>query len=111
LGSDINKAVIKGLFGAVVLWLLSKKSMYGYELMKKLSGLINGKLGPSVVYTLLYRLEEAELIEGVWKMVGKRRRVRYYNITEKGLAVLDKIKKTLSSKLRSFIEELLEESV
>jgi len=107
---NIIEEVARGLFVAVVLWLLSKKPMYGYEIMKNLAEISDKKVGPSVVYTLLYRLEEAELIKGFWRKVSKRRRVRYYTITSKGQDVLDKLKKTLKNKFGEFIEELLEES-
>lgn len=101
--------VFKGLFGAITLWLLSKKPMYGYELMKSLSHIIESKLGPSIVYTLLYRLEDAKLIRGSWKNVGKRRKVRYYTITSKGLKTLEQVKSKLSKRLREFIEEVVQE--
>ncbi len=106
---EIIEDTIKGLFRAFILWLLSKKPMYGYEVLKNLSAILNGKIGPSVVYTLLYKLEEAKLIEGVWKSVGKRRKVRYYKITREGLIALEKIKEVVSGKLKHFIEYLIEE--
>ncbi len=105
----IVEDTIKGLFRALILWLLSKKPMYGYELLKNLSSILDGKICPSVVYTLLYKLEEAKLIEGKWKSIGKRRKVRYYVITSEGQAVLQKIREKISGKLKHFIEELLEE--
>jgi PadR family transcriptional regulator, regulatory protein PadR len=78
--------LLKGIAPAVVLQILSRGPMYGYELGKAIeqrSGDIL-TLGKGTLYPLLYNLEAKRLIRGRWEKTRSDRKRRYYSITSKG---------------------------
>jgi PadR family transcriptional regulator PadR len=89
--------LLKGIAPAVVLEILSRGQMYGYELSQAIeqrSGDIL-TLGKGTLYPLLYNLEARKLIKGKWETAGSGRKRRYYSITSKGKAQLAKQKQEL----------------
>lgn len=90
--------LLKGIASAVVLQILSRGQMYGYELseaIEKQSGDIFN-LGKGTLYPLLYNLEAKKLIAGRWEESEAGRKRKYYSITSKGLAQLAEQKEQLS---------------
>ena len=91
---DINESV-SGLVlelrrGTLILLVLSqlKKPRYGYDLVKRL----NDKAIPidaNTIYPLMRRLESQSLLKSQWD-TGEAKPRKYYQITEDGLAVLEK---------------------
>ncbi|MDD5063477.1 MAG: helix-turn-helix transcriptional regulator [Phycisphaerae bacterium] len=82
--------LLKGIAPVVVLQILSRGPMYGYELGKAIeqrSGEILS-LGKGTLYPLLYNLEAKKLIRGRWEKTSSDRKRRYYSITSKGKAQL-----------------------
>ena len=82
--------LLKGIAPAVVLEILSRGQMYGYELSRAIeqrSGEILS-LGKGTLYPLLYNLEAKRLIRGRWERTSSERKRRYYSITSKGKAQL-----------------------
>jgi PadR family transcriptional regulator PadR len=78
--------LLKGIAPVVVLQILSRGEMYGYELSKAIeqrSGEIL-TLGKGTLYPLLYNLEAKRLIRGRWEKTESSRKRRYYSITSKG---------------------------
>lgn len=78
--------LLKGIAPAVVLQILSRGPMYGYELSQAIeqrSGDIL-TLGKGTLYPLLYNLEAKKLIKGKWEKTNSARKRRYYSITSKG---------------------------
>jgi len=78
--------LLKGIAPVVVLEILSRGPMYGYELgqaIEQRSGKILS-LGKGTLYPLLYNLEAKKLVEGRWEKNESARRRRYYSITSKG---------------------------
>ena len=78
--------LLKGIAPAVVLEILSRGQMYGYELseaIEKRSGDVLS-LGKGTLYPLLYNLEAKKLIRGAWEDSPSGRKRRYYSITGKG---------------------------
>lgn len=78
--------LLKGIAPAVVLEILSRGRMYGYELSQAIeqrSGDIL-TLGKGTLYPLLYNLEAKKLIKGKWENTDSGRKRRYYSITSKG---------------------------
>jgi PadR family transcriptional regulator PadR len=78
--------LLKGVAPVVVLEILSRGRMYGYELsqaVEQRSGSIL-TLGKGTLYPLLYNLEAKKLIKGEWEDAPSGRRRRYYSITAKG---------------------------
>ena len=84
--------LLKGIAPTVVLKILSRGQMYGYELSKAIeqrSGEIL-TLGKGTLYPLLYNLEARKLIKGKWESGENGRKRRYYSITSKGKGQLAK---------------------
>jgi len=89
--------LLKGVAPVVVLEILSRGRMYGYELSQAIeqrSGDIL-TLGKGTLYPLLYNLEAKKLIKGKWQQADSGRKRRYYSITSKGKSQLAKQKAQL----------------
>ncbi|MHC4531788.1 MAG: PadR family transcriptional regulator [Planctomycetota bacterium] len=89
--------LLKGIVPAVVLEILSRGQMYGYELSQSIeqrSGNIL-TLGKGTLYPLLYNLEARKLVKGKWETADSGRKRRYYSITSKGKGQLAKQKAEL----------------
>ena len=91
--------LLKGVAPVVVLEILSRGSMYGYELSQAIEKRSNEilTLGKGTLYPLLYNLEAKKLIEGKWEDAPSGRRRRYYSITSKGKTQLAAQKEQLQS--------------
>jgi len=89
--------LLKGVAPVVVLEILSRGRMYGYELSQAIeqrSGDIL-TLGKGTLYPLLYNLEAQKLVKGKWQQADSGRKRRYYSITSKGKSQLAKQKAQL----------------
>ncbi len=89
--------LLKGIAPVVVLEILSRGKMYGYELSEAIeqrSGDIL-TLGKGTLYPLLYNLEARKLVKGNWEKSDSGRKRRYYSITGKGKDQLAKQKAQL----------------
>jgi PadR family transcriptional regulator PadR len=89
--------LLKGITPVVVLEILSRGPMYGYELSQSIeqrSGEILS-LGKGTLYPLLYNLESKKLISGRWETNQSNRKRRYYSITSTGKDELAKQKAQL----------------
>lgn len=86
----INKELIKGSTSILVLSLLQKNEMYGYEMIKEMqlksSGVFEFKEG--TLYPILHNLEEDNLVESFWKEGENSRKRKYYRITKNGRSAL-----------------------
>lgn len=86
----INKELLKGSTSILVLSLLQKNEMYGYEMIKEMqlksSGVFEFKEG--TLYPILHNLEEENLVESFWKQGENARKRKYYRITKKGKGTL-----------------------
>ena len=98
-----ERELLKGIAPVVVLEILARGKMYGYEL----SGAIehrSGKvltLGKGTLYPLLYNLEAKKLVKGQWEKTESGRKRRYYSITSRGKTRLASQKQQLSELLGS----------
>ena len=89
--------LLKGVAPVVVLEILSRGRMYGYELSEAIEAR-SGKiltLGKGTLYPLLYNLEAKKLVKGKWQKSQIGRKRRYYSITSKGKGQLAKQKEEL----------------
>lgn len=83
----------RGTAEMLVLYLLSKDDLYGYQIshaFAEKSGGIYTMLEGSL-YPILYRLTDAGFITDYEKKVGQRRTRRYYHLEEKGRAYFKEI--------------------
>jgi PadR family transcriptional regulator PadR len=80
-----------GEFGLLLLALLAKRPMYGYELAAELRSRTGEviDLPEGTVYPALRRLEREGLIAGRWVEAAGAPRRRYYDITAVGTKSLD----------------------
>jgi PadR family transcriptional regulator PadR len=74
----------------LILTLLREKEMYGYQLSQAVNQLAKGQyeLQPTVLYPLLYGLEECGVIEGQWRENPEGPRRKYYKLTTWGIKIL-----------------------
>ncbi len=116
---EYDKKLLKGLTRGsskiMILWLISKRMVYGYELMTQLQhdSITADKLkmpSSSRIYPILHELEKNGLIEGNWSYNGKQK-LKYYQITKKGNNTLSRIKNIYknreSSLLRKFMKDMI----
>jgi PadR family transcriptional regulator, regulatory protein PadR len=81
-----ERELLKGVAPLMVLQVLSRGAMYGYELshaLEERSGKIL-TLGNGTLYPLLYNLEAKGLVQAEWQEGDTGRNRRYYKITGKG---------------------------
>jgi PadR family transcriptional regulator PadR len=85
-----RRALIKGSLDPLLLSLVGRQPMYGYQIIKELEQRSQGyfKLREGTLYPALHRLERSGLVYGVWQMLPSGQQRKYYHITEKGLLKL-----------------------
>lgn len=101
----------KGVLEMLVLKLLSKEKMYGFQLIQKLQ-LCNNKyfsLKEGTLYPILYRLEDDGLVKSE-KIVNKPKELakKYYVITDQGVEVLKELEilwKDFSKEVSKIMED------
>ncbi len=109
---DIDKEMLKGYIDSIILSVLEKERMYGYELSKKIRALSNEsfEIKEGTLYVVLKRLENKGLVTTEWGdeiNIGARR--KYYNITSAGTQYLkaQKLKwKHFKNILEIFFEDM-----
>ena len=86
----VNKNMVSGNTAMLILKLISEKDMYGYELVAEVSKVVNVKEG--TIYPILYRLQEAELIQcRLAPAAANGGSKKYYSLTHKGKEVLEEL--------------------
>jgi PadR family transcriptional regulator PadR len=98
-----ERELLKGIAPVVVLEVLSRGRMYGYELSEAISAKSQNilTLGQGTLYPLLYNLEAQKLIKGQWETAPSGRERRYYSITSRGKERLDTDKVQLADLFRA----------
>jgi PadR family transcriptional regulator PadR len=89
-----NPSFLNGVPELLVLQLLSRREMYGYEIVKAIQTETRESLafGEGCIYPYLHYLEEEDLVTSRRKDVGGRSR-NYYQITRRGRTRLGKLGK------------------
>src|SRR6201984_1733576 len=86
----MDTELLKGTLSLLILSLLSRKPMYGYELAatvhRDTDGTFTWREGS--LYPSLHKLEAGGLIAGEWEEKETGRKRRYYRITKTGRAAL-----------------------
>lgn len=80
-----NPSFLNGVPELLVLQLLSRREMYGYEIVKAIQAETREKLafGEGCIYPYLHYLEEEDWVKSRRREVGGRSR-NYYQITRRG---------------------------
>lgn len=83
----------RGTAEMLVLYLLSKEDLYGYQITSAFAEKSNGvyTMLEGSLYPILYRLSDAGYISEYTKQVGKRRMRKYYHLEESGKAYYQEI--------------------
>lgn len=86
----INKELLKGSTTILILSLLNKKEMYGYEMIKEIDARSKGVFSfkEGTLYPILHGLENENFIESYWEAGEGKRKRKYYKITEEGKGIL-----------------------
>lgn len=85
----VNKELSKGSHELILLKLLSRRDMYGYQLIQEMALLSENAFSMSQgsLYPILHALEEKKLIESYTVTENGRER-RYYHLTAAGNSAL-----------------------
>ena len=90
----ISKELIKGSTAILVLSVISRKQMYGYQIIREIDQLSDSvfHLNEGTLYPILHALEEENFLDCYWEDSESGRKRKYYTITEKGKKELAKQK-------------------
>ena len=107
----MDTELLKGTLSLLILSLLSRKAMYGYEIAATVHSDTDGAFTwrEGSLYPNLHKLEQGGLIAGEWEEKETGRKRRYYEITKKGQAAL-KEKEQSWSELCQAVNRILEKS-
>jgi PadR family transcriptional regulator PadR len=103
---SINKELLKGSTVILILKLINKKPMYGYEMIKEMEE----KLKEGTLYPILHTLEAKGLVEAYWDECSGNRPRKYYRIMDEGRLSL-KEKEEEWTTFRSTVDKILWEAV
>ena len=107
----MDTELLKGTLALLILSLLSRKAMYGYEIAatvhRDTDGAFTWREGS--LYPSLHKLEQTGLIVGEWEEKETGRKRRYYHITKEGRAAL-KEKVQSWAELTTAVNRILEKS-
>jgi transcriptional regulator len=95
----MDTELLKGTLSLLILSLLSRKEMYGYEIAATVHNDTNGAFTwrEGSMYPSLHKMEQSGLIVGKWEERDTGRKRRYYHITRKG-------RQSLAEKIESWGE-------
>lgn len=95
----MDKEIMKGSIDILLLSLLNKRDMYGYEMVKTLKENSNElyNMSEGTLYPALKRLENKDWLQSYWENSKSGGRRKYYRITEGG-------KKELNKKLQEWTQ-------
>ena len=91
----LKKDVSKGSVTLMVLSVLEKQDLYGYQMIRYLEGLSYGvfQFNEGTLYPVLHALEKDGMVISYWDAVEDSRMRKYYHITDKGIKLLCDSKK------------------
>ena len=99
----MDTELLKGTLSLLILSLLGRKSMYGYEIAatvhRDTDGAFTWREGS--LYPSLHKMEQGGLIVGEWEEKETGRKRRYYKITAKGREALDEKRRSWTELCRA----------
>lgn len=84
--------VKKGTLSFIVLLILDKGELYGYELIEKIKNLTAIEIAEGTLYPLMNRLKSDNLLESKWVEQETGIPRKYYLLTETGKSTLREMK-------------------
>ncbi|MDF2880419.1 MAG: PadR family transcriptional regulator [Clostridiaceae bacterium] len=108
----INKELLKGSTIILILSLLDKETMYGYEIIKRIQEKSNGifNLKEGTLYPILHTLEGGNAVESYWDESQEGRKRKYYRITGSGEKLL-KEKKEEWNNFKGAVDKVIWEAI
>ena len=99
----INKELMKGSTSILILTLLEKQDMYGYQITQELKKRSENafEMKEGTLYPTLHALEKDEAVESYWYDTEEGRRRKYYKITETGREMLTHKQKEWSTFMKA----------
>lgn len=90
MGTSEQNSFRRGIMSLVLLSLLRREDMYGYQLVQETIALSGGRIQTQEgsLYPVLYKLQEKGFISDRKVLVGKRMTRVYYHLEPSGLAYL-----------------------
>lgn len=85
-GRKMRETLVKGNLESLLLLILNKHNMCGYDIVSTIREKLGVLLSPGVVYPALHRLERYGLIKGKWST-----RKRIYILTDKGKSAIEQV--------------------
>lgn len=106
-----DRELVKGSTSLLLLHLVSKRPMYGYEMAKEMEKKSNRELTikEGTLYPALHKLEQKGFIESFWQQQTGMPARKYYRVTAEGEALLREKKREWRSFV-SVIDRVLGES-
>lgn len=104
----VNKELLKGSSVTVILTILNRREMYGYELIKEIEKESQGAFAfkEGTLYPVLHQLEKEGAIQSRWEDTESARKRKFYKITAKGRKLLVEKKQEWVA-FRSAIDQLI----
>lgn len=102
----MNTQFKKGVLELVVMMVVSKQDIYGYELVKQVSNIVHVNEG--TIYPLLKRMTNDSLFETYLQESTEGPPRKYYRITTRGIEAMKKTKEEwieFSTSINRFIEK------
>jgi PadR family transcriptional regulator, regulatory protein PadR len=90
----LPKALVAASLEPIMLSLLSRGEMYGYEIIQEVHKLSDGRIKwtASKLYPVLHRLENDSRVQAVWRPSESGPDRKYYRLTPKGQKALEATK-------------------
>lgn len=88
----ISKTLVAASTKPVILSILARGEMYGYQIIQHVTDLSGSTLewSEGMLYPVLHRMEKDGLIQSKWQILVNGRKRKYYHLTEQGQAELEK---------------------
>ncbi len=90
----ISKNLMAASTKPLILAILARGEIYGYQIIQNVIDLSGGILewSEGMLYPVLHRMEKENLIRSQWRISDKGRTRKYYRLTEEGRRELEKEK-------------------
>ncbi len=91
----ISKNMMAASTKPLILAILAKGEIYGYQIIQNISQMSGGTLewAEGMLYPVLHRLEKDGFIQAQWRISDNGRKRKYYRLTELGKDELEKEKR------------------
>lgn len=88
---NVSKDLIAASATPLILAILKENDSYGYAIIKRVKEMSDNQLvwTEGMLYPVLHRLEEQQLIESYWNKSEAGRKRKYYRIKDAGLSELE----------------------